>query len=314
MVFTNILKAAAVVCLLLLIAGVFCGAAAATERDGAYTGSDAGVSGGKLMENPSSQITQALQNRVAGVDMQQTNTQPGAEMKIRIRGERSLSASNDPLIVLDGIPFQGNLSDISPSDIKSLDILKDASATAIYGSRGANGVITVPTATATASGFRNSIENLTSRVTNLFTNISTYRIAKSNGTTIQVKGDDIAKLNTTNALEAMQSSTPGVQITQKSAQPGKGFKVNIRGIGTIGNTSPLYVIDGVTSSTSVGLNPNNIESIDVLKDGASAAIYGARAANSTEPVKYYSDISLFDGVQKTISKFLTDLFSTFLSF
>ncbi len=116
-----------------------------TQRKEAVTGSVASVSGGKLMENPSSNITQALQNRVAGVDMQQTNTQPGAEMRIRIRGQRSLSASNDPLIVLDGIPFMGKLSDINPSDIKSMDILKDASSTAIYGSRGANGVIMITT-------------------------------------------------------------------------------------------------------------------------------------------------------------------------
>ena len=66
-------------------------------------------------------------------------------MQIRIRGQRSLSASNDPLIVLDGIPFMGQLSDINPADIKSMDILKDASATAIYGSRGANGVIIITT-------------------------------------------------------------------------------------------------------------------------------------------------------------------------
>ena len=66
-------------------------------------------------------------------------------MQIRIRGQRSLSASNDPLIVLDGMPFMGSLSDISPSDIKSLDILKDAASTAIYGSRGANGVIMITT-------------------------------------------------------------------------------------------------------------------------------------------------------------------------
>jgi TonB-linked SusC/RagA family outer membrane protein len=116
-----------------------------TQRREAVTGSVANVSAEKLMENPSSNITQALQNRIAGVDMQQTNSQPGAEMRIRIRGQRSLTASNDPLIVLDGIPFVGSLSDINPSDIKSLDILKDASATAIYGSRGANGVIMVTT-------------------------------------------------------------------------------------------------------------------------------------------------------------------------
>ena len=103
------------------------------------------------------------------------------------------------------------------------------------------------------------------------------------GATVQVKGEDIAKLNTTNALTAMQSSTPGVNITQSSSQPGKGFKVNIRGVGTIGESSPLLIIDGINAGTANdglnGLNPNDIESIDVLKDAASAAIYGARAAN-----------------------------------
>ncbi len=103
------------------------------------------------------------------------------------------------------------------------------------------------------------------------------------GATVQVKGEDIAKLNTTNALTAMQASTPGVNITQTSSQPGKGFKVNIRGVGTIGESSPLLIIDGINAGTADnglnGLNPNDIESIDVLKDAASAAIYGARAAN-----------------------------------
>ena len=99
------------------------------------------------------------------------------------------------------------------------------------------------------------------------------------GATVQGKGEDIAKLNTTNALEAMQSSTPGVQITQSSSQPGKGYKVYIRGIGTTGDSKPLYVIDGVAGGSLDDINPADIESIDVLKDAASAAIYGARAAN-----------------------------------
>ena len=99
------------------------------------------------------------------------------------------------------------------------------------------------------------------------------------GATVQVKGDDIAKLNTTNALEAMQSQTPGVQITQNSTQPGGGYKVYIRGIGTTGDSAPLYVIDGVPGGNLDGINPADIESIDILKDAASAAIYGARAAN-----------------------------------
>ena len=103
------------------------------------------------------------------------------------------------------------------------------------------------------------------------------------GSTFQVAGDQLAQMNTTNALTAMQSQAPGVQITQSSTQPGKGFKVSIRGVGTIGESSPLLVIDGIVSGTANdglnGINPNDIESIDVLKDAASAAIYGSRAAN-----------------------------------
>ena len=116
-----------------------------TQRREAVTGSVANVNGDKLNQIAATNAAQALQGRVAGVLMTQTSSQPGAEMQIRIRGQRSLSASNDPLIVLDGIPFMGQLSDINPADIKSLDILKDASATAIYGSRGANGVIIITT-------------------------------------------------------------------------------------------------------------------------------------------------------------------------
>jgi TonB-linked SusC/RagA family outer membrane protein len=116
-----------------------------TQRREAVTGSVANVGGEKLNQIAATNAAQALQGRVAGVLMTQTSSKPGEEMQIRIRGQRSLSASNDPLIVLDGIPFMGQLSDINPTDIKSLDILKDASATAIYGSRGANGVIIITT-------------------------------------------------------------------------------------------------------------------------------------------------------------------------
>ena len=116
-----------------------------TQRREAVTGSVANIGGEKLNQVAASNAAQALQGRVAGVLMTQTSSQPGAEMQVRIRGQRSLSASNDPLIVLDGIPFMGQLSDINPADIKSMDILKDASATAIYGSRGANGVIIITT-------------------------------------------------------------------------------------------------------------------------------------------------------------------------
>jgi TonB-linked SusC/RagA family outer membrane protein len=115
----------------------------AKKRD--LTGSVVSVSGDVMRDVPAPNISQALQGRISGVDMAQTSTKPGATMQIRVRGARSLTASNDPLIVIDGMPFEGQLSDINPNSIKSVDILKDASATAIYGSRGANGVILITT-------------------------------------------------------------------------------------------------------------------------------------------------------------------------
>jgi len=116
-----------------------------TQKREAVTGSVASINGDVMREVPAPNISQALQGRIAGVEMTQTSTRPGANMQIRVRGTRSLTGNNDPLVVLDGIPFAGNIGDINPNDIKSVDILKDASATAIYGSRGANGVILITT-------------------------------------------------------------------------------------------------------------------------------------------------------------------------
>lgn len=98
------------------------------------------------------------------------------------------------------------------------------------------------------------------------------------GATVQVKGEDLAKLNTTNALQALQGQTPGMTIISTSGQPGEGLKVNIRGVGTTGSSGPLYIIDGVRGDIST-VNNDDIESIDVLKDAASAAIYGSQSAN-----------------------------------
>ncbi len=98
------------------------------------------------------------------------------------------------------------------------------------------------------------------------------------GATAQMSGADIAKMNTNSPLQAMQGQLPGVNISTNSGQPGEGMKVRIRGLGTIGNAGPLYLIDGIGGDIST-LNPADIESIDVLKDAASAAIYGAQAAN-----------------------------------
>jgi len=99
------------------------------------------------------------------------------------------------------------------------------------------------------------------------------------GASIQVKGDNLQRQSTTSPLQALQGQSPGVQITSSTGQPGGNMKVVIRGLGTIGNSSPLYVVDGVLTGDISYLNSADIESIDVLKDAASAAIYGSQAAN-----------------------------------
>lgn len=113
------------------------------KRD--LTGSVASVKGDKLQEVAATNPLNALQGRAAGISVMQTNATPGGDTSIRIRGNRSLKADNSPLYVIDGIPIVGGLNEISTSDVESMEILKDASATAIYGSRGANGVILITT-------------------------------------------------------------------------------------------------------------------------------------------------------------------------
>lgn len=99
------------------------------------------------------------------------------------------------------------------------------------------------------------------------------------GATSQVKGEDMQRLNTVSAVDALKSNTTGVQIVKSSGLPGAGFRINIRGLGTTGDATPLFIVDGVPVGNIDFLNPADIESTDVLKDAASAAIYGSRAAN-----------------------------------
>jgi len=118
------------------------------QKKRVVTGAIATLDNEKISSIPVSSGVQAMQGQVAGVDIVQTGGRPGANPTIRIRGRRSITASNDPLFVIDGIPQTSGTSainDVNPQDIQSMEILKDAAATAIYGSRGANGVVIITT-------------------------------------------------------------------------------------------------------------------------------------------------------------------------
>ncbi len=109
------------------------------------TGSVSSANVAELSKAPVSDVAQALAGRVAGVMVTQSDGEPGANISIRVRGGISITQNNEPLYIIDGFPSENGLSGIEPSDIESIDVLKDASSTAIYGARGANGVVVITT-------------------------------------------------------------------------------------------------------------------------------------------------------------------------
>jgi TonB-linked SusC/RagA family outer membrane protein len=116
-----------------------------TQKRSDLTGSVGSVKSTELLERPAINVEQSLQGRIAGVNVSVNSGRPGGNTNIRIRGYSSINATNNPLYVVDGIIWAAGIDALNPADIESIDVLKDASATAIYGTRGANGVILVTT-------------------------------------------------------------------------------------------------------------------------------------------------------------------------
>ena len=126
------------------------------KRD--VTGAIGQVAADQIKQIPTTNAIEAIKGRVSGVDIVSTGYKPGDGVRVRVRGQRSLKASNDPLYVLDGIPMAGGIGDLNPGDIQSIEVLKDASATAIYGSRGANGVVLVTSKKGFAGATRSTFD------------------------------------------------------------------------------------------------------------------------------------------------------------
>ena len=116
-----------------------------TAKKSSFTGSAATIKNEKIVARQTSNITNALAGQVAGVQTTSSNGQPGSDATIRIRGIGSMSASNTPLYVVDGVPYDGEISAINPQDIETMTVLKDAASNALYGARGANGVVMITT-------------------------------------------------------------------------------------------------------------------------------------------------------------------------
>jgi len=130
-----------------------------TQKRKDITGSVASVSTEDIADIPMTSIGDGLVGRIPGLDIVSSGSGPGAGNQLQLRGQRSFTASNDPLIILDGSPYYGLINDINPYDIETVDVLKDASSTAIYGARGANGVIIITTKRGTIGAPRVILES-----------------------------------------------------------------------------------------------------------------------------------------------------------
>lgn len=121
-----------------------------TQRKSDLTGGISTLDADKIAAIPATSLGQKMQGQIAGLNIQMGNTKPGADQTFRVRGQKSLSGSNDPLIILNGVPFNGNMNEIDYNSVENVSVLKDASSAAIYGARAANGVILITTKTGKA--------------------------------------------------------------------------------------------------------------------------------------------------------------------
>ncbi|KDS55903.1 tonB-dependent Receptor Plug domain protein, partial [Bacteroides uniformis str. 3978 T3 i] len=123
-----------------------------TAKKSAFTGSAKVVGTEKLEQSQVTNVTDALAGAVPGVTLTSNDGAPGSKSSIKIRGFSSINAKNDPLIIVDGAPYSGDINNINPNDVESMTVLKDAASNALYGARGANGVIIITTKRANMSG------------------------------------------------------------------------------------------------------------------------------------------------------------------
>ena len=209
-----------------------------TVKKSDLTGSVSGVSTRQFKNQPVKRVENILQGRTPGVEVTTTSGVPGAGMKVRVRGTTSINKSSDPLYVIDGIISSSGLDGINPSDIQSMEVLKDASSTAIYGSRGSNGVILITT--------KGGSEGKASITFDASVGLSTVRKQYDllNAYEYATALNDIRGSSTISAedLEAYKNGTKGINWADLITHTGitQDYRLSISG----GNAKVKYLISG----------------------------------------------------------------------
>ena len=243
-----------------------------TVKKSDLTGAVSGVSNRQYKNQPVQRVENILQGRTPGVEVTATSGMPGASMKVRVRGTTSINNSSDPLYVIDGIISSSGLDGINPSDIQSMEILKDASSTAIYGSRGSNGVILITTKQGSEGKAQVTFDASVglSTVRKQYDLLNAYEYATAL--------NDIRGSSTISAedLEAYKNGTKGINWTDLLTRTGitQDYRLAISG----GNEKVKYLISG---------NVLDQEAITIMSDYKR---YGIRA-NIDSEVKPWLTIS-----------------------
>ena len=264
-----------------------------TAKKGTFTGSAGTMKADKIEKLQVSDLTRALSGQVAGVQVQSSNGQPGTSATIRVRGVSSINGSNTPLYVVDGVPFDGDLSSIPASDIADITVLKDAASTSLYGARGANGIIMVTTKQGKQG---KPVVNVNARWGQNSRAVSNYDVIKNPAQYLELEYAAIYNYATTNlgydAITAQQYANKTI-VTNSGG--GNGYQIY-----TVPEGQYLFGSNGkLNPNATLGYSdgtfyytPDDWE--DIIMQKAFRQEYEASVSGATDQNNYYASYSFLD--------------------
>ena len=264
-----------------------------TAKKGTFTGSAGTMKAEKIEKLQVSDLTRALSGQVAGVQVQSSNGQPGTSATIRVRGVSSINGSNAPLYVVDGVPFDGDLSSIPASDIADITVLKDAASTSLYGARGANGIIMVTTKQGKQG---KPIVNVNARWGQNSRAVSNYDVIKNPAQYLELEYAAIYNYATTNlGYDAGRAQEYANKTIVTNTGGGNGYQIYTvpEGqymFGTDGKLNPNATL-GWTNGTYY-YTPDDWE--DIIMQKAFRQEYEASVSGASENNNYYVSYSFLD--------------------
>ena len=257
------------------------------QKKSSFTGSAAEIKADKLADRQVANLTQALSGEVAGVQVTVPSGKPGETASVRIRGIGSFSSSNAPLYVVDGVPYDGDISAINPNDIASLTVLKDAAANALYGARGANGVILVTTKSGQSGEAQVTFD---AKIGHESRAVSNYDVIKSPATYMEKAYEAIYNSGIGQGLTAEQANKYANQILPTSEDGGVGYTIF-----TVPDGESLIGMDGkINPKATLGYKDSNYTYLpdnwydEVYNKSNVRQEYNATVSGKGEKISYFT--------------------------